>query len=368
VKLFRPTHAVLGAAAAATALALAQGLPAQAMLATSWHVVFSQHYGPASNYSGYTAVVAPSATSAWAFGSTNIGGLPAPGTPVAEQWNGTTWQRSTLPSGLTSEIIAASAISPNDVWAVTEVGGDVLHWNGSQWSVAEQVPGASSGAMLTDVIAFSDSDVWVFGASGAGPGLGAWHYDGTTWTQVTGRGGGVGFASALSPTDIWGLGSTARGPAGDEIVHYNGSAWQRVTATTLTSLDFSDIMAVSDTDVWATGVVNGITTKQRLVQLSNGVWSRVKIPFTVGSLGWLAPDGHGGIWLEASTSSTKTEILHRSATGRWTETTTPGLMGQMALIPGTTSLWGVGWSNTGSTGANAQIWAHGSAAAALRAR
>jgi hypothetical protein len=125
---------------------------------------------------------------------------------------------------------------------------------------------------------------------------------------------------------------------------------------------------VSETDVWATGVVNGISTKQRLVQLSNGVWSRVKIPFTVGNLGWLASDGHGGIWLEASGSSTKTEILHRSATGRWTETTTPGFMGQMALIPGTTSLWGVGWSNTGSTGANAQIWAHGSAAPQLRAR
>jgi hypothetical protein len=367
VKLFRPTRAVLGAVAAAAALALAQGQPAQATLATSWHVVFSQHYGPASNYSGYTAVVAPSATSAWAFGSTNVGGAPAPGTPVAEQWNGTIWQSSTLPSGLTSEIIAASAISPSDIWAVTEVGGDVLHWNGTQWSVAEQVPGPT-GNLLTDVIAFSDSDVWVFGTAGEGPGLGTWHYDGTSWTQVTGRGGGVGFASALSPTDIWGLGSTARGPAGDEIVHYNGSGWQRVTGTALTGLDFSDIMAVSDTDVWATGVVNGISTKQRLVQLSNGVWSRAKIPFTVGNLGWLAQDGHGGIWLEASGGNTKTEILHRSAAGRWTETSTPGLMGQMALIPGTTSLWAAGWSFTSGTGSNAEIWAHGSAAAALRGR
>ena len=87
----------------------------------------------------------------------------------------------------------------------------------------------------------------------------------------------------------------------------------------------------------------------------------MKLPWQVGSLRWLAPDGHGGMWLDASTSS-QTWIVHRSAGGRWSRTQTPGLMGPMAVIPGTTSLWGVGWSSTAATGSDAEIWAHGSAA------
>jgi hypothetical protein len=361
VKPSRLICAVAGAAASAATLALA--LPAQAALATGWHIVFTQHYGAAANDSGYTAAVAVNPKDAWVFGSTSVAGVPAPGTPVAVQWNGTGWQSSSLPSGLTSDIDAASAISANDIWAVTEAGGDILHWDGTQWSVAKHVTG-QEGAVFTGIAAFTDSDVWVFGASGAGPGLGTWHFDGTTWTHVTGRADRVGTVSALSPTDIWAIGSTAQGPAGNEIVHYNGSAWQPVSAAALKGLDCEDILALSDTNVWATAVVDGNTTKPVLAHLSNGVWSTVKLPWQLGNLGWLAPDRHGGFWLDASRSSSETWIAHRTAAGTWSRAHTPGFMGPVALIPGTTSLWGAGWSSTtAGTGSDAEIWAHGPAAA-----
>jgi hypothetical protein len=229
MKPFRPVCAVLGAVAAAVALAL-PGVGAEAAVTAGWHVVFTQHYGAATNYSDYTAAVAPSASDAWAFGTTNGAGLPAPGTPVAEHWNGTSWQSSTLPSGLTSEIFSASADSASDVWAVTEVGGDILHWNGTQWSVAEHATGPA-GAVFTDVLALSPSDVWAFGNSGASAGLGAWHFDGTTWTHVTGLASGVGTASAVSPANIWATGSLSA--SGDAIFHYNGTTWGHVTAPAL---------------------------------------------------------------------------------------------------------------------------------------
>jgi hypothetical protein len=60
----------------------------------------------------------------------------------------------------------------------------------------------------------------VFGNSGAGPGLGAWHFDGTTWTHVTAPAlNGAFFPDilALSGTDVWATASTASGK--ESLVH-----------------------------------------------------------------------------------------------------------------------------------------------------
>jgi hypothetical protein len=46
------------------------------------------------------------------------------------RWNGTGWQQATLPGGLTDEIIGASAPAANDVWAVSFLGGYLLHYHG----------------------------------------------------------------------------------------------------------------------------------------------------------------------------------------------------------------------------------------------
>jgi hypothetical protein len=364
MRLFRPSCAALAATAAVTALTLTPAAAAPAALGTSWHVVFTKHYGAANNFSGYTAVAPVSRTSAWAFGSTRIDGFPAPGTPVAVQWNGTSWQSSSLPSGLASDIGAASVVSASDVWAITETGGDVLHWNGAQWSVAEQVPG-SRDSLLTGIEAVSDSDIWVFGTSGGGPGLGTWHFDGTTWTHITtGQASRVSGVTALSATDMWGSGSTAAGPSGNELVHFNGVTWQSVTAPALNGLDFGSTLPLSGTEVWATAIPGGISTKPLLVLDNNGTWTQVKLPWSVGNLGTLASDGHGGFWLNADSNTvSKAWLVHRTAAGTWSRTSTPGFMSQLALIPGTSSLWGSGWADTaGGTGANAQIWAHGPAA------
>jgi hypothetical protein len=138
---------------------------------------------------------------------------------------------------------AASVVSASSVWAATETNGDILHWNGSQWSVAEQEPG-SAGLLSTGITAIGDSDVWAFGCSGLGPGTGTWHFDGQTWTLVTGSAVGLVSASAVSASDIWGIGATSTGPCGDMLTHYNGTSWQPVTAPALTGLLFFGIQAL----------------------------------------------------------------------------------------------------------------------------
>jgi hypothetical protein len=325
-----------------------------------WHVVFTHHYGAAANYSGYTAVAVPGKADAWAFGSTNIAGEPAPGTPVAEQWNGTSWRGSTLPSGLSSEIDAASVVSTDSVWAVTETGGDVLHWNGSQWSVAEVIPGTGT-LLLTGITAVSDSDVWVFGTAAVGPGYGTWHFNGHTWTQVTGPGGTVSSASAVSARDIWAVGATSSGPAGNALEHYDGTSWSYVSATALTGLEFSSVLALSGTDVWATA--SSSSGAAELLHFNGTQWTSTTSPYSGVSLTYMAPDGQGGFWFDNAGAPGKTSILHYSAAGVWSRITlsTGDDLYPVALIPGTTSLWGVGWIRT-KTDSNAAIWAYGPAA------
>jgi hypothetical protein len=355
----RRSYAVLTAATSAAALALAVSAPGQAAT-TGWRAVFSHHYGPATNYSGYTAVAVPGPGDAWAFGSTNLAGEPAPGTPVAEHWNGTAWSGSALPSGLHSSVSATGVVSASSVWAVTEGNGDILHWDGSRWSVAEAEPG-SSGLLATGITAVSDSDVWAFGCSGAGPGTGTWHFDGHTWTQVTGGAVGLVSASAVSATNIWAIGSTSTGPCGDMLTHYNGTSWQPVTAPALNGLLFSAILALSGTDVWAIAG-NGSGGAAQLVHFNGSTWASAKVPYSGITLDYFAPDGHGGFWLDSSSTLGKTSVLHYSASGVWSRAAlTSGSMGPIALVPGTRSLWGVGSVATTTPASNTRIWEYGQA-------
>ena len=168
MKLPGRAYPVVGAATAAAVLLALSG-PAQGAVSTGWRVVFTHHYGAATNNSVYAAVVATGKSDAWAFGVDNWVN-PSSGSPVAEHWNGSGWQSSTLPPGLTSTIYAASAASPSDVWAVTRFGGDLLHWDGSTWSVAKALTGNGE---LTGVTAFGPADgasgnavVWAYGPLG----------------------------------------------------------------------------------------------------------------------------------------------------------------------------------------------------------
>ena len=358
MKPLRRSYAVLTAVSSAV-LAFAVAVPGHAA-STGWRAVFTHHYGVATNYSGYTAVAVPGPGDAWAFGSTSLAGVPAPGVPVAAHWNGTKWSGSPLPSGLHSEINAASVVSASSVWAVTEANGDIVHWNGSQWSAAEAEPG-SSGLLSTGITAVSDSDVWAFGCSGIGPGTGTWHFDGKTWTQVTGGATGLVSASAVSAKNIWAIGSASTGPCGGMLAHYNGTTWQPVTAPVLNGLFFFGIQALSGTDVWAIAG-NGSGGQAQLVHFNGTTWTSVKAPYSGITLDFFAPDGHGGFWMDSSASRAKTSVLHYSASGRWSRIAlTSGSMGPIALVPGTRSLWGAGSVPTTTPASNARIWEYGQA-------
>ncbi len=129
------TGVVIGSVSAAVVMLAAA--PAQAAGTPCWQLMATVHYGIEANASGYSAVVAPSKNDAWVFGGTNPGGTSA---PAAEHWDGSRWRPAPLPTGLGGFIVATSASSATNIWAVG--GGYALRWDGARWAVANTWPQA----------------------------------------------------------------------------------------------------------------------------------------------------------------------------------------------------------------------------------
>jgi hypothetical protein len=352
------TGVVIGSVSAAVVMLAAA--PAQAARTPCWQLMATVHYGIEANASGYSAVVAPSKNDAWVFGGTNPGGTSA---PAAEHWDGSRWRPAPLPTGLGGFIVATSASSATNIWAVG--GGYALRWDGARWAVANTWP--QRGAP-TSVAAVSPANVWVFGDSAftGGANLGAWHFNGHRWSRVTGTASGIYRASALSRHNIW---AVTAGQRGGSVVHYNGHTWQAVrsAAQALGHAQLNDVLVESRNSVWLSGISPTAWADGRLVLARwNGArWTRFVAPWRVQQPERFAADGAGGIWIPVVTGgiTSRTWILHLSRTGRWTRTpvtSAPGTgvgVSDLALIPGTTSLWGSGGLLT-AFGGNATIWDH----------
>jgi hypothetical protein len=94
--------------------------------------------------------------------------------PIAEKWNGKTWKAAVTPvapspTGATSVVlVAVSASSPSDIWAVGTDGdsstftGLFEHVDGTAWSPVEG-PRNGGAQLLTGVSALSPSDAQVAG-------------------------------------------------------------------------------------------------------------------------------------------------------------------------------------------------------------
>jgi hypothetical protein len=359
MKIARKAGVVLGSVSAAIAT-LAAGLPARAADTPAWHIIDKVHYGSAANASGYSSVIAPAKNDAWVFGGTNPGG---PSSPTAERWNGQRWESWPLPAGLNGFILAAAASSPNDIWAAG--AGWVLHWNGVKWAIAKTW---SQGGEITSVAAISRSDVWVFGSStfSGEASLGTWHYNGHTWVRAAGT-SGLYRASAVSQDDIWAI---TVSPHGGSVVHYTDAAWKDVPAAdaALAKTQLDDVLAASRDNVWVSGTspVNAADGHLVLAHWNGRSWKRFTAPWLVEQPERFATDGQGGIWIPVVTGVDRPAmwILHLSRTGAWTRTQIPdgsdtGVgVGDLTLIPGTTTLWGTGGLLT-TAGGDAAIWDHG---------
>jgi hypothetical protein len=347
---------IIGAGIAA---AVAGTTPAGAATASAWHQVFSHHYGPANDYSAFTSTAAFGPGNVWELGGSDLsGGGGTLRVPVIVQWRGKGWTGNVAPSGVTGHIEAASADSPSDIWAVTFETGYVLHYNGTRWSVATRLPNGSAG-FLTDVTAISPKNVWVFGNTGFGPGLGTFHFNGTTWQHATTarQGNNIGQASAVSGSNIWAVGSSSTQQSG-EIDHFNGSSWIPASDPLLTGLTFGGIHAFTAASIWVTG--HASTGPSYLLHYA-GHWSRVPIPWGYSARGGITFDGKGGLWLLAAPAGSQAVYaVHWFPGNKWQRfPLNLRVDGGPVNIPGTSSVVAVGDTLAGN-GSNAAAWVYGS--------
>jgi hypothetical protein len=320
--------ATAGAAMAATGPAAAAG--------PSWHVVKSLRTGDEGQF---TAVVATGKTTGWAFEGTEFNAAPA-----AYQYSGSSWRKVPFPGNKDEQVVTAAATSPSDVWAFAQGFGaasHVLKYNGRGWSVVKTFPNE-----IADATVLASNDVWVYGEAGiAGvqPALGVWHYNGSSWRQVSKS---IQGGSALSATSAWGFN-------GVDVEHWNGAKW---TATSVKSLlparnpsglngpAVAGVLALSRTNVYALGNGNAEDEGGPLVVLhyNGSKWTRLAASqFGYGPYAEFSYDGHGGLWLPMQGEAGGTSFLVHYSDGKLTKVTLPVAAAKIAVsalsrVPGST--------------------------------
>ena len=329
-------RAALIAAAAVAVAGCAPAAVAAPIKVPSWHIVKRVTSGPNGVF---TAVTAVGRNGGWAFD----------GVTKATAWerNGSTWTQVPFPSLNSEMVVAAAASSATNVWAFTNQFGKsrALRWNGQRWTVVRSFSRAIGGAVV-----LSSSDVWVFGQPIVpGAGLGAWHYNGRTWSQVA-SGHGLEGGSGRSASDIWAF-------DGADVAHWNGSTWSRTSVASLLPAKqllnnpaLTGIFEQSRHSVYAIG--NGDLQDEGgplvILHWNGSVWSKAaEGNFGFGTLQQFSSDGHGGLWLPMpGVGGQKSYLLHYTG-GRLIPASLPVgplaiTVDTVALIPGTSEVLGGG--------------------------
>src|SRR6185295_710225 len=158
-----------------------------------------------------------------------------------------------LQSGASGDMVyGIEAISQNDVWFFGEgfyVGPTTrdpalaMHWNGSSFqltsvpSVNPQTSGFGDGNSLHDASALAPNDIWAVGAASDGDSMPSahsqiQHWNGSTWTPVPagplpGYWHDLNAVVAIAPNDVWAAGEYFDGDYHGLALHWNGSAWSQ---------------------------------------------------------------------------------------------------------------------------------------------
>ena len=139
---------------------------------TAWTVQKTPNPGGANNDNGLYGVAATSATSAWAVGYYGNGTTDR---TLIEHWNGTAWTVQKTPnlggSSQDNDLHAVVATSATSAWAVGYYGNGttdrtlIEHWNGTA-STVQKSPNPTHYEDLHGVAATSAGDAWAVGSQG----------------------------------------------------------------------------------------------------------------------------------------------------------------------------------------------------------
>jgi hypothetical protein len=216
-------------------------------------------------------VRAVSAHDVWAVGISQSG---AASRTIVLHWNGHRWARLKSPSpGLNSYLFGVAATSASNAWAVgifIKNNRDrtlVLHWNGHKWARVASPNPATLGEFLGSVAATSTHNAWAVGEFADSAGRDrtlVLHWNGRTWAKVASPNPGgarsgdeLQSVAATASSSAWAVGSYFNGSDTIQnvvILHWNGSTWTAVTGPRPgTRNELFAVAASSSSNVWAVG-------------------------------------------------------------------------------------------------------------------
>ena len=124
-----------------------------------WTTVSTPNPGALDNTFNDASAVAPD--DVWAVGS-YLASERVDAHMMIMHWDGKSWSQAVTPQASTHNLLAVRGVSHNDVWAA---GTQVLHWNGRKWEI-EDTPESYTGGYLDGIIAATPQDVWWRGMMG----------------------------------------------------------------------------------------------------------------------------------------------------------------------------------------------------------
>lgn len=210
----------------------------------TWSVVSTPNPGPDRQLFGSVAVLSPS--NVWAVGfacaTADCGDPDHPGRTLVEHYDGYIWRVIDSPNFGTrsNQINAIDASRPNDVWAVggycvdvdcNSFNNDLLHWNGTAWSLVTTPDPATNGAYW-GLLALAANNLWIGGSRANGDGTWSnllFHWDGASWTNVSVASPGAfdndlrAFTAGKGPNSVWVVGDYDNGEGErTQAQHYDG--------------------------------------------------------------------------------------------------------------------------------------------------
>jgi alpha-tubulin suppressor-like RCC1 family protein len=288
-----------GASSAALVAATAPAAPAPVPSIWQAETTINPQASHLTN-SSLASVSASGPTDAWAVGTHSD--TKAADHPLAEHRVGSTWTQARVPepAGQQASLAGVDDLSPSDAWAVGTSGGLTLieHWNGKSWSIVPS-PNPASGTpgdsdTLTSISGTGPDNLWAAG----------WdlneaintiqllfeHWNGTTWTAATSPTpiGSSQFASgitAISPDNVWAVGTDRSDGVKTLSAHWNGTAWKIVPTPDINNKGDQNLLTSVSSDgagqVWASGYADDDGVNFRVpyvLQWTGSKWVMTKVP------------------------------------------------------------------------------------------
>jgi hypothetical protein len=254
-------------------VALFQDLPAQGQTQASstFEVVRTPNENPNSEL---FAASASSPNDIWAVGQSTI------------HFDGTTWTAFSAPmikGDNNSFLQGVVDISPTLAWAAGNVtdgahAGQVIEqWNGTKWSLFPTPKfGKKDQANVFAMTSSSANDVWAIGSLvNLGTGLVSplfEHWNGTAWTATTGESSNdfLFGASADATNDAWAVGFNVSDSITTSAMHWDGTNWKRVATPNVGegTNKLNAVLALAPNDVWAVGFSTPVAPPRQAATLT----------------------------------------------------------------------------------------------------